>query len=112
MKRRRRSRGMSTFAAGVIGIVVIVVITYLVFTKFANPFANQFTVHATFSSANGLRPASLVRIAGVDVGKVQSISPVPGCQLSSQPPARCGAADVTISFDKHGLPLHKNATFA
>ena len=86
MKRRRRSRGMSTFAAGVIGIVVIVAITYLVFTKFANPFANQFTVHATFSSANGLRPASLVRIAGVDVGKVQSIQAAPGCQLASQTP--------------------------
>ena len=38
---------------------MIVVFTYLGFTKFANPFANQFTVHATFSSANGLRPASL-----------------------------------------------------
>ncbi len=48
-------------------------ITYLVFTKFANPFASPFTVHAIFSSANSLRPASLVRIAGVNVGKVQSI---------------------------------------
>ena len=112
MKRRRRSRGMTPFAAGVIGIVVIVAITYLVFTKFANPFTNQFTVHATFSSANGLRPASLVRIAGVDVGKVQSIQAAPGCQLASQTPARCSAADVTITFDKQGLPLHKNATFA
>ncbi len=112
MKRRRRSRGMTPFAAGVIGIVVIVAITYLVFTKFANPFANQFTVHATFSSANGLRPASLVRIAGVDVGEVQSIQAAPGCQLASQTPARCSAADVTITFDKQGLPLHTNATFA
>src|SRR6478672_8268007 len=112
MKRRRRRKGVSAFTAGAIGIVVIVVITYLVFTKFANPFANQFTVHATFSSANGLRPASLVRIAGVDVGKVQSIQAAPGCQLASQTPARCSAADVTIAFDKQGLPLHTNATFA
>ena len=60
MKRRRRRTGLSTFAAGAIGIVVIVVITYLVFTKFANPFASQYTVHATFSSAE--RAAS--RVAG------------------------------------------------
>ena len=58
MTRRRRRKGMSAFTAGAIGIVVLVVITYLVFTKFANPFANQFTVHATFSSANGFQVVS------------------------------------------------------
>ena len=69
---RRRRGGISTFKAGVIGIVVIALLTYLAFTKFANPFANPFTIHAVFSSAGGLRPDSLVRIAGVNVGKVQS----------------------------------------
>ena len=57
--RRRRKRtqdGMSTFTAGLIAIVAIVVFTYLGFTKFANPFASPYTVHAVFSSANGLRP--------------------------------------------------------
>ena len=44
---------MSTFAAGLIAIVAILVFTYLGFTKFANPFASPYTVHAIFSSANG-----------------------------------------------------------
>jgi phospholipid/cholesterol/gamma-HCH transport system substrate-binding protein len=102
---------MSTFKAGAIGIVAIVLITYLVFTKFANPLASPYTVHATFSSANGLRPASLVRIAGVNVGKVQSISPVSGCTAGGQSQPQCAAANVTITIDNQGLPLHKDATF-
>jgi phospholipid/cholesterol/gamma-HCH transport system substrate-binding protein len=112
MTRRRRRGGISTFAAGVIGIIVIVLITYLVFTKFANPFANRYTAHATFSSANGLRQDSLVRIAGVDVGKVTGISPAPGCKLSRPAESRCSAADVTLEIDNRGLPLHTDATFA
>jgi len=107
----RRRRGLSSFKAGLIGIVVLVLITYLVFTKFANPFANPYTIHATFSSATGLRPASLVRIAGVDVGKVQSISPVSSCRAQGPGRPQCSAADVTITVDKQGLPLHTDATF-
>ena len=100
MTRKRRRRGVSAFAAGVIGIVVIVVFTYLAFTKFANPFANPFTVHATFSSAGGLRPGSLVRIAGVNVGKVTGIGQVPGCDHDQPGRASCSAAEVTMTIDE------------
>jgi phospholipid/cholesterol/gamma-HCH transport system substrate-binding protein len=110
---------MSAFAAGLLAIVAIVVFTYLGFTKFANPFASQYTVHAIFSNANGLRPDSLVRIAGVNVGKVESVGPVAGCKLggSLQNTAgtttqQCTAADVTMTIDDSGLPIHKDATFA
>jgi phospholipid/cholesterol/gamma-HCH transport system substrate-binding protein len=106
---RRRRRGVSSFKAGLIGIVVLVLITYLVFTKFANPFASPYTIHATFTNAVGLRSSSLVRIAGVDVGKVQSIKPVSVCRVSGSAP--CTAADVTLTIDKQGLPLHTDATF-
>jgi ABC-type transporter Mla subunit MlaD len=108
---RRRRGGISTFKAGVIGIVVIALLTYLAFTKFANPFANPFTIHAVFSSAGGLRPDSLVRIAGVNVGKVQSISGVQGCKSVEQNRTRCAAADVTMTIDDQGLPLHTDAVF-
>ena len=111
-RRKRRSGGISKFAAGAIAIVVIVVFAYLAFTQFANPFASPFTVHATFSNAGGLRPDSLVRIAGVNVGKVQSIGPVPGCGSGEGSRPGCSAADVTITIDEQGLPLHTNATFA
>src|SRR5947209_10769547 len=109
MRRRRRRGGITTFAAGLIGIVAIVVITYLGFTKFANPFASPYTVHAMFANANGLRPNSFVRIAGVNVGTVQSVSTVPGCKVTAR--QQCNAADVTLVIQKQGLPLHDDATF-
>jgi ABC-type transporter Mla subunit MlaD len=103
---------MSAFTAGLIGIVLIALLTYLAFTKFANPFSNPYTVHATFSSATGLRPDSLVRIAGVDVGRVESIKPISTCgQIAGAVPSRCTAADVTLTIDNQGLPLHTDATF-
>ncbi len=76
MRRRKGDArsGLSLFRAGAIGIIVIVLLSYLAYTKFANPFASHYTVHAVFPSANGLRPDSLVRIAGVNVGKVTGIA--------------------------------------
>ena len=78
-----------------------------------------YTVHAVFTNANGLKPDSLVRIAGVNVGKVQSVGPVPDCKIGGTPQKtvasgsqQCTAADVTMTIDNSGLPIHKNATFA
>ncbi len=92
---------MTALKAGVIGLVVLAIFLYLGFTKFANPLSNPYTVHAIVPDAGGLRPDSLVRIAGVNVGKVTSISPVEGSQ----------EANVTMQFQSTGLPLHKDATF-
>jgi phospholipid/cholesterol/gamma-HCH transport system substrate-binding protein len=111
-RKKRRRKGIPRFAAGAIGAVLIVVFAYLAYTKFANPFASKYTVHAVFSNANGLRPDSLVRIAGVNVGKVTSISAEPGCTSSKQSQSACQAADVTMEIDGEGLPIHDNATFA
>jgi ABC-type transporter Mla subunit MlaD len=101
---------MSLFRAGLLGIVVILVVTYLGFTKFANPFASEYTIHATFASSNGLRPNSLVRIAGVNVGKVTGVSVLHGCKSGG--PTSCQAADVSMEIDSGGLPIHSDATFA
>ncbi len=102
---------MSKLTAGLVGIVIIVVFSYLAYTKFANPFSSKFTVHAVFSSANGLRPDSAVRIAGINVGRVASVRPVYGCHSASGATG-CQAADVTLEIDSVGLPIHKDATFA
>jgi phospholipid/cholesterol/gamma-HCH transport system substrate-binding protein len=99
---------MTTFTAGVIGLIGLVIFTYLGFTKFANPFASPYTVKAVFSNANGLRPDSLVRIAGINVGKVSSVAPETSC--GGRKP--CDAAVVTMTIDDNGLPIHKDATFA
>ena len=111
-KSKKRRGGMSKFTAGLIGIVLIVVFSYLAFTKFANPFAHKYTVHATFANANGLQPGSLVRIAGVNVGTVTSVSQEPGCKSASSTPNACQAADVTMNITSQGLPIHDDATFA
>ena len=120
IRRRRRRKGMSTFAAGLIAILAIAIFTYLGFTKFANPFASQYTVHAVFSNASGLKPGSPVRIAGVDVGQVTGVGAVPGCKIggslqtvaASNGSQGCTAAEVTFTVSGNGLPIHKDATFA
>ncbi len=113
MRRRKgRRKGMTTFKAGVIGIVLLVVFSYLAYTKFANPFASKFTVHALFTNANGLRPDSLVRIAGVNVGRVANVAPVTSCKQNGISAKNCQAADVSLEIDPQGLPLHNDATFA
>jgi virulence factor Mce-like protein len=111
-RKRRRRKGLSRFSAGLIGIVLVIVFSYLAYTKFANPFASQYTIHATFSNANGLQPGSLVRIAGVNVGTVTGVSPEPGCTRSTKSQSACQAADVAMTISSSGLPIHRNATFA
>ena len=118
-KRIRKKGGISPFKAGVIAIIAIVVFVYLGFTKFANPFASSYTVHAVFANANGVKPGSPVRIAGIDVGQVTGVGPVPGCKIggtpqktSGGPSQQCSAADVTFTVSSNGLPIHKDATFA
>ena len=101
----------SPFTAGLIAVIVLVVACYAIFTKFANPFASPFTIHAIVPNANQLRPDSAVRIAGVNVGKVTSVSP--SCQGYADPTGSpCQAANVTMTIDNNGLPLHKDATFS
>ena len=96
---RTRRRPRSPFAIGAIAIVAIVVLVYLGFTKDI-PFTRGFEVQAVFQSANGLRPASPVRIAGVEVGKVVKVEGQDGTDN----------AVVTMEIDDSGLPLHEDAT--
>ena len=100
-RRKTRHKKMSPLKAGAIGAVVLALFLYFGFTKFANPFASPFEIHAIVPNAGGLRPDSLVRIAGVNVGKVTSISNVGGTQ----------AANVTMEIDSNGQPIHRDATF-
>jgi phospholipid/cholesterol/gamma-HCH transport system substrate-binding protein len=111
-RKRKRRNGMSTFTAGLIGVVVVMLVSYLAYTKFANPFAQKYTVHATFANANGVQPGSLVRIAGVNVGTVTGVNSEPGCKPASQGQSACQAAEVTMNITNQGLPIHDDATFA
>jgi phospholipid/cholesterol/gamma-HCH transport system substrate-binding protein len=99
---RRGQTQMNRATVGLIALVAIVVLTYFGFTK-AIPFRDHFEVKAVFKTANNIRPASKVRIAGVDVGQVTKIEPA-GKGVS--------AAVVTMRIDKKGLPLHEDARFS
>jgi phospholipid/cholesterol/gamma-HCH transport system substrate-binding protein len=98
---------MSLFKAGLFGIIAITIITYLGFSKFAVPFQGHFTLHAVVPNANGLRPDSLVRIAGVNVGKVTDITRYAGRRSDGTQ-----AANIAMQIDDSGLPIHTDATFA
>jgi phospholipid/cholesterol/gamma-HCH transport system substrate-binding protein len=96
---KRRPRSYAT--TGLIALVVVAVAVYLGFTK-SIPFQHHYTVKAAFLSANNLRKASPVRIAGVEVGKVTTIER-----------ARKGdnGALVTMQINDNGRPLHPDAQF-
>jgi phospholipid/cholesterol/gamma-HCH transport system substrate-binding protein len=91
--------GMSPLKAGLLAGIVILVFSFFGFSRY-NPFEDKYEFTATFQSANNLQPKSPVRVAGVDVGKVKKVEPLPG---------GTGAARVTMEMDKKGLPLHKDA---
>src|SRR5215218_10419074 len=84
---------------GLIALAVILVATFLGFTKDI-PFTTPFQVKATFESANSIRVGSPVRIAGVNVGKVEKV------EASDE----SGTSVVILQINKQGLPLHEDAT--
>jgi phospholipid/cholesterol/gamma-HCH transport system substrate-binding protein len=94
-----RDPGMTPLKAGLLAGIVILVFSFFGFSRY-NPFADPYQMSATFQSANNLQPKSPVRIAGVDVGKVTKVEPLPG---------GTGAARVTMEIQKRGLPIHEDA---
>jgi virulence factor Mce-like protein len=66
-----------------------------------NPLSlNDYTVHAVFADADGIPTAADVRVSGVGVGKVTSIS---------HDPKSPGYSVVTIQItDTHAVPLYSN----
>jgi phospholipid/cholesterol/gamma-HCH transport system substrate-binding protein len=87
------------FRVGLIALVVAVIALFLGFTKHI-PFTGGYQVKAVFESANSIRKAAPVRIAGVDVGKVKSVQAEPNSD----------AAVVVMEINDAGLPLHTDAT--
>jgi ABC-type transporter Mla subunit MlaD len=79
-------------------LVVLAVVVYFGFTKHV-PFTHGYRLNAVFPSALNMAPNSVVRIAGVDVGKVTSIK-------------RYGHedAEVTMEISSTGQPIHSDAT--
>jgi virulence factor Mce-like protein len=90
---------MTPLKAGLLAGIVILVFSFFGFSRY-NPFSDPYTFTATFESANNLQPKSPVRVAGIDVGKVVEVKPLPG---------GTGAARVKMEVQKKGLPIHEDA---
>ncbi|MFZ0043198.1 MAG: MlaD family protein, partial [Solirubrobacteraceae bacterium] len=98
--RRHRSR-VSKFAAGLIGIVLVGAVCWLVFGGSVPFGSSPYKLKAVFTTETELHLGSPVRIAGVNVGKVLSVSHVSGSSA---------AAVVTMTIARGGLPIHADAT--
>jgi phospholipid/cholesterol/gamma-HCH transport system substrate-binding protein len=82
---------------GIVFLVIVVIAVYFGFTKRV-PFKHGYRLKAVFATAVNIAPSAPVRIAGVDVGKVSSIS-------------RKGATGlVNMEIESKGLPIHADAT--
>jgi phospholipid/cholesterol/gamma-HCH transport system substrate-binding protein len=90
-------------------IALVIVGTYLAWTK-SIPFQSHFELHAIFKNAANIRKDSPVRIAGVNVGKVESVESV----CSSGLTGNCNSdySDVTFTVDSNGQPVHSDAQVA
>ena len=96
---KKKGSGMSPVKAGAIALGVIGVLVFFAWTQY-NPLARPYTFKATFASANNLKEKSPVRIAGVEVGMVKKVEPIPEGN---------GAALVTMQIKEVGLPIHEDA---
>jgi phospholipid/cholesterol/gamma-HCH transport system substrate-binding protein len=98
VRKGKRKRGMTPFAAGSVLIVLIAITTYLVFSHDI-PFTTPFQMKIVVTNAANIAPRSPVRIAGVNVGQVQKIEHMGDSTTST----------LVVSIDKRGLPIYKDA---
>ena len=112
MLRQRPGRsGLSPFAAGAIAIVVILIGAYFAYTK-ANPFDDPYELSFVVRSANEMKQRSPVRVAGVEVGKVTEVEPIPADERDLLPEhADESYARVKMRIDDdEALPIKEDAT--
>lgn len=87
-------------------IVLVIVGTYLAWTK-SIPFQSHFELHAVFKNAANIRKDSPVRIAGVNVGKVERVRSV--CDDGLTGNCASNYSEVTFTVDDNGQPVHSDA---
>ena len=109
-------------------MVIVGALSVYAFTK-SLPWADKYTTSAVFVNAGNVRPASPVRIAGVNVGKVTEVCHLAseGCEApaelesdataqtgdeptETEEPAPSTATVVTMELDESALPLHTDST--
>jgi phospholipid/cholesterol/gamma-HCH transport system substrate-binding protein len=76
MPRSKKTVSFRELRVGIFVLVAIIILIFLILNASGdlNPFATKLHLKAHFVDANGLRPGSEVRLAGVRVGKVEKIT--------------------------------------
>lgn len=102
----RKTIGLSELRVGILVVVAIAVLIFLILnaTGDINPFARKLHLRAQFGNADGLRPGSEVRLAGVRVGKVEDVKLLPP---STEPNAPKVEARLTIDNTIDGRPANE-----
>ncbi|HEX8706967.1 MAG TPA: MlaD family protein [Pyrinomonadaceae bacterium] len=83
----KKTIGLSELRVGLLVVISIAILIFLILNASGdiNPFSSKLHVRAQFDSAEGLRPGSEVRLAGVRVGKVDEIRLLPPSPNPSDP---------------------------
>ena len=97
--RRGHEPRLSPFQAGLLALLLIAIGSYFAFAK-ALPFRGHYQVRFVAQNANLLQPRSVVRIAGIDVGQVDTVERYRNTKLSL----------VTMRISDRGRPVHTDAT--
>jgi phospholipid/cholesterol/gamma-HCH transport system substrate-binding protein len=87
-------------------IALVLIGVYLAWTKEV-PFQSHYELKAVFQNAANIRKDSPVRIAGVNVGKVQSVRSV--CSTGETDSCASNYSEVTFTVDDNGQPIHSDA---
>ena len=88
---------ISNSAAGLLAIAIAFCASWLAFK--GAPWNDSWELRAVVRQATELGPRSPVRIAGVEVGKVESVESGEG-----------GTSVVTLALEDDALPIHEDAT--
>jgi phospholipid/cholesterol/gamma-HCH transport system substrate-binding protein len=92
-------RGLTPLTVGLILIVLSIIGVFFAFTK-KNPLREHYEISAVVQTSNLLAKGSVVRIAGIDVGKITNIERY---KNSSN-------AKITMKIDPAGRPVRKDAS--
>jgi virulence factor Mce-like protein len=99
-RKRRRRRGRPRIHPLIVAALVILATAFVVVYAFNQglPFVHKFTLYAVVDNSVNVRSDSPVRIAGIDVGSVEGVSP------------DGRATKIAFTLDTGGQPVHADAT--
>ncbi|HEY0079900.1 MAG TPA: MlaD family protein [Pyrinomonadaceae bacterium] len=103
MPPKKKSIGLRELRVGLLVIVSILVLIFLILNASGDisPFSKKLHVKARFANADGLRPGSEVRLAGVRIGKIDEVRLLPPSDKPTDPKVE---ATLAIDSEIDGRP--------